>query len=170
MHKKNSIGKYCSVPIIERFWEKVDKKGEDECWEWLASKNHASGTMFAWDNKYWTAHKISYKLFIGEIPKGLCILHRCDNPLCVNPKHLFLGTHQDNMNDMAIKGRAYGTRLKKQNIKEIFRLHALGEPQHKIGKLFGVCQQYISKILRKKVWKHVVIEAADITKEENNVG
>jgi hypothetical protein len=91
------------VDLNIRFWNKVNKT--KKCWEWLATKNNKGYGRIQVNGKSRLAHRISYGLKNGEIPRGLEVLHKCDNPLCVNPKHLFLGTHKDNLQDMAKKGR-----------------------------------------------------------------
>lgn len=89
----------------ERFWEKVDKRGPDDCWQWVAGSNqHGYGTFF--DGERCTkAHRFSYALQNGSIPDGMDICHKCDNPPCCNPNHLFAGTAQDNITDAIAKGR-----------------------------------------------------------------
>ncbi len=93
-------------PIMERFEEKCVPEPMSGCWIWLgrAHKTHGYGIFSQWP-KLGYAHRFSWTLHYGEIPKGLCVLHKCDVPLCVNPNHLFLGTVKDNMLDMARKGR-----------------------------------------------------------------
>ena len=88
----------------ERFINKVHKT--DYCWIWNGAIRGNSGYgSFNVNGKIESSHRISYKLFKGVIPMGICVLHRCDNRLCVNPDHLFLGTQGDNMKDMFNKGR-----------------------------------------------------------------
>jgi len=91
----------------ERFWAKIDKSSE--CWLWQGSKRHKGYGAFCYvrDGQVvqGRAHRYSYELHIGPIPQGMFVLHICDNPACVRPDHLFLGTNQDNIADMMRKGR-----------------------------------------------------------------
>ena len=94
--------------IAERFWSKVDFSGE--CWEWKAFRNHDGyGLFFVNRNVSMSgmivASRFAWELFNGPIPDGLCALHNCDNPPCVNPSHLFLGTREKNNEDMVLKDR-----------------------------------------------------------------
>ncbi len=86
---------------MERFWSKVDKSGD--CWLWRGSVNPQGYGTFSFGGKSRGAHRVSYLLSKGEIGDGLCVCHTCDNPPCVNPDHLWLGTQADNMRDMGSK-------------------------------------------------------------------
>ena len=88
-----------------RFWERVDTTGE--CWLWTGHRNEDGYGTLGWQYKQYSAHRLSYEIAYGAIPPGLCVCHRCDNPPCVRPDHLFLGTQADNMRDRYRKGR-YG--------------------------------------------------------------
>lgn len=90
-------------PAIERFEEKIFYS-PDGCWYWTATVCHNYGCFIDNGGRH-KAHQFAYKLYKGAIPKGLCVCHHCDNPICVNPDHLWLGTHEENMRDMTKKGR-----------------------------------------------------------------
>ena len=93
-----------SIPVEERFWKFVDKS--TDCWIWRGASEGRYGLIgIGGSGNMDYAHRVSWKLNFGNIPSGLFVLHKCDNSLCVNPSHLFLGTHQDNMDDMKRKGR-----------------------------------------------------------------
>ncbi len=92
------------IPLADRFWIKVVRSGDDECWGWSGTTNKGYGRINVGGNMV-LAHRVAWELTSGLIPPGMCVLHSCDNPPCVNPNHLFLGTHADNMRDMRAKGR-----------------------------------------------------------------
>jgi hypothetical protein len=90
--------------LHERFWKRVKKT--DYCWIWQGYTAEAGYGQIGFNNKVFSTHRISWMLNFGEIPEGLCVLHKCDHPPCVNPDHLFLGTRDDNSKDAVAKGRA----------------------------------------------------------------
>jgi hypothetical protein len=94
------------APLAERFWANIDKRGHDECWGWKAHTNDAGYGMLGLGNKSVRAHRFSYELHYGPIPNGLHVCHKCDNPPCCNPAHLFLGDDIANIQDKVEKGRA----------------------------------------------------------------
>lgn len=102
---KANLGRFVSTRTLEeRFWEKVDKTGD--CWEWTGFKNRQGYGQFQVSTKNGQpAHRVSFELANGKIPDGMHVCHKCDNPPCVRPDHLFLGTPSDNMKDMVKKGR-----------------------------------------------------------------
>ena len=99
------------LPIEERFWSKVDRRGPDDCWLWIGGRRGNGygmlrvGSMADGTRRRMPAHRVSWELAHGAISGGLWVLHACDTPLCCNPSHLFLGTRADNMHDAVIKGR-----------------------------------------------------------------
>ena len=96
-----------------RFWKKVDRKGDDDCWLWTAATVAGPPPCFIRYGFIGTAqgmeraHQVSYRLNVGPVPPGMCVCHECDEPLCVNPKHLWLGTRKQNNQDMIEKGRGH---------------------------------------------------------------
>jgi len=150
--------------LEERFWAKVDKKGPDDCWEWTGALGgdrygHRYGQIGI-SGKIVRAHRVSWELANGPIPKGICVLHHCDNPSCVNPSHLFLGTKLDNAQDAIKKGRYVNLRgedngaaeLTEQDVHEIRQMLGRGIPQRVIAKKYGVSKSTVTRIGAGKTW------------------
>jgi len=104
--KKRSAASCKKQKLEERFWAKVQRGSAEDCWEWLSSCNKKGYGTFFYMGKSCLAHRISYLLEKGPIPKGKLVLHTCDKPKCVNVQHLYLGTHRDNSRDMMARGRS----------------------------------------------------------------
>jgi Pectobacterium phage endonuclease len=146
-----------------RFWPKVAKgPGADDCWIWTASKvKDGYGGFRQGKLAGRLAHRISYITANGPIPAGLHVLHRCDTPACVNPAHLFLGTHQDNVADKLAKGRqARGTtsgraKLSDDQVREIRALRELGHTYESIARLFGITWSGARLVALRLSWRHV---------------
>jgi len=145
-----------------KFWNKVKKT--DGCWLWTGRIGGRYGYGTFWDNdrkRNVPAHRVSFELSIGPIPKGLFVCHKCDNGVCVNPNHLFLGTPKDNTADMLRKEReARGTRngaakLKPENIPVIRELRRQGTSLDSIAERFGMSRERIRDIVRGITWKHI---------------
>jgi hypothetical protein len=144
----------------ERFWKNTDVRSSDECWIWKRSVFRFGHGRFTMDSKNMQAHRAAWMLIKGEIPDGLCVLHRCDNPPCVNPRHLFLGTQLDNLKDRDDKLRtARGQRGGRAKLTEqdvfLIRSAAGIVPQSALATQFGVCQASISLIVHRKTWAHI---------------
>ena len=148
-------------PIADRFWEKVDKRGSDDCWEWKGVQNGVGYGMIGRGGRSegkMLAHRLSWELHNGPIPKGQFVCHQCDNPGCMNPAHLFIGSAADNSHDMVIKGRQIrgaaieGAKLIEQDVREILCFLAAEYSQSEIARGYGVIQQTISLINTGKIW------------------
>lgn len=148
---------------IARFWSYVDTSaGSDGCWPWKNTKTiHFGHGKFGWRKRTLQAHRVAYELVFGAIPDGMCVCHRCDNPACVNPAHLFAATHRENMADRDRKSRqAKGenaglARLGPNQVTEIRRRRANGETQQSIADDFGITQANVSMIVLRRTWKHI---------------
>lgn len=146
----------------ERFWSKVRKT--DGCWLWTAYKTRTGYGKIRRGEKLVSAHRVSWELHNGPIPEGLCVLHECDNPACVNPAHLFLGTQVDNVADMVSKGRqrapegaSVGTaKLAPAQVLEIRSRQGQGQSQRALAREFGVSKSQIGNILSGSFWRHLV--------------
>ncbi len=145
----------------KRFWSKVDIKNIDKCWEWQgARQSHNYGSVTRGNGTSALAHRVAYTLTFGEIPVGLCVLHKCDNRKCVNPNHLFLGTIQDNNRDKCAKNRqskgenSGRSKLKVEDVLNIRRLHSSeGYSIARLAKQFNISSSHTSDITKEKYWK-----------------
>ena len=149
--------------VEERFWSRVDKKSRDGCWEWTAGKDdHGYGKLSNGKGRHVKTHRYSWALHNGPIKKGLCILHKCDNPPCVNPEHLFAGTQLENIADMVSKSRhQIGSRnsravLTESKVRIIKSRLDKGHKQQEIADAMGVARSLISLIKSGKRWGHVL--------------
>ena len=137
---------------------KVDKATGDSCWNWKAAKGHDGYGRFKINHKLTYAHRVAWELIYGPIPEGLDCCHHCDNPACVCPNHLFLGTQSENALDSIIKKRFamgenhYRTTLHTTQVREIRNSNL---SQHKLACQYHVSRWIIRDILRGKTWKGV---------------
>ena len=168
---ERSPGWWAKLPLEEHFGRRVRKTSG--CWMWLGTSVGPMGYgAIHRDGKNVLTHRLSWELANGPVPKGLYVLHKCDNPVCVRPDHLFLGTLKDNFEDMRQKGRWYnhfahvtythrgeeaGTaKLTAGKVKKIRALRATGEwTLQKLADTFGVSKRNILFIVQRKSWAHV---------------
>lgn len=171
------------APLEERFWNKVEIRGADECWPWLATKNN-KGYGLIWKpgegrgNNKTLAHRVSYELENGPIQKGdtpqsLVVQHTCDNPNCVNPAHLVLGTMKSNYHDMATKGRRrivatvanlgppklgeqhYMAKLTAEKVRELRARRLAGETYAAMARELGLNKSTVRRVVCGTAWRHV---------------
>lgn len=168
-------------PVEKRFWSKINKNGSNGCWEWLDKVDFDGygrftvGSLVDNTKKCVRAHRFSYELSNGSIPKGLLVCHKCDNRKCVNPDHLFLGTQKDNVNDAIAKNRfVFNTKyltpdkfcfysgernpqakLSNEDVVEIRNLSASGWSTKSLSHKFNVSTYTITEVVRKKRFRNV---------------
>lgn len=148
--------------LINRFNGKIKCTDNlNECWEWQAGTSFGYGHFNIGETEY-IASRIAYSLHYKKDPLELCVLHKCDNPKCCNPYHLFLGSKSDNMIDMASKGRSNKgvevntNKLTGEQVKEIRYLYMMGAMnKSQLGKEYGVYHSNIISIINYKTWKHI---------------
>ena len=153
-------------PLHDRLLEKIVCDIETRCWEFQGAldvkgygeiRGDAVSAQFPRKMK---AHRAAYQVFVGDIPEGMFVCHKCDNPRCCNPEHLFPGTPRDNVQDMLAKGRSHDrTKLKSnarlgwEDVREIRRLSANGLNNAELGHKYGVTRSNIGYIVRRKTWQ-----------------
>lgn len=145
----------------EQFWQRVSTGDPGECWEWPLGRTAGGYGKVKIGGRTFTAHRVAYEFATGTAPGELQVCHRCDNRLCCNPAHLFLGTALDNNRDKTAKGRqARGetsgrAKLTEAQVVEIRRRRDAGEKIVPLGQEFGVPHTQISAIAHRKSWRHV---------------
>ena len=161
-------GGFCFMErkYIERFWSKISRGTDNACWIWMGRRNANGYGKFDIGEVTRYAHRISYELAYGEIPRDLMICHHCDNPPCVNPTHLFCGTNSDNMKDAFRKGRGHiyslwrkgeqhpRAKLTQELVGRIRREYEWWKvTQKELAKRYGISQSQIRRIIHWKQWK-----------------
>lgn len=163
------------------FWAKVDKRSENECWPWLAGCLRDGRGILTIRDRNHTAPRVSWVLHNGPIPDDMHVCHSCDNPSCVNPAHLWLGTPKDNLMDASRKGRCsmqrnpsasffasqagkvvrargskhHQAKLHEDEVRLIRNLRDGGMPQKALAEMFGVSRGVIGSIVRREAWRHI---------------
>lgn len=158
-----------TTPVLERFkligWTETDKGLPEPCWEWngnCSSDKDGYGTMGVFGVRH-RAHRLSYETFVGPIPKGHLVRHKCDNPPCINPLHLETGTVKQNTQDMLDRGRHVpprgerngGAILDTERVIELYSLRDSGRSRGEVGKEFGVSASTVYSIWKGHRWTHV---------------
>ena len=150
-------------PAPELFWTKVIRGQALDCWEWQGRRSKDGYGKFFFNYQHLQAHRFSWGLHFGPIPHGMLVCHHCDNPPCVNPSHLFIGTHLDNSNDKVNKGRQGPRRSPRKSplftstqIREIRLLcDSKQENPYSLARSFGVSRNTIRQIVSRTSYKHV---------------
>ena len=139
------------------FWARVDSShGPDSCWPWIHCLDKDGYGTLGKRSPSTKTHRVAWILTYGPIPPGKCVLHRCDNRSCCNPHHLFIGTQDENMMDMAKKERSASTKLTGEQVKIIRKQFAEGSiSQHQLAKQYGLCTQTVWEIIHRHIWKHI---------------
>lgn len=152
---------YLNKTTEQRFWEKVKKT--KSCWHWMGTKSRGYG-FISISGRMYLVHRYSYMLHYGDIPKGsgwhgICVCHACDNRRCVNPKHLFLGSHDDNIQDAVNKAKFKGenagrAKLSQNQVSQIrFLLDTRIYSHRELAKMFNISRGSIGGIKRGLIWK-----------------
>lgn len=182
--------KYLPEDILSKFWERVDKNGPipshlpelGPCWQWTGQIMNQKGKEYGWfsmPHKNVRAHRVSYEINGSEIQKGMHVLHHCDNPSCVRPDHLWVGTHQQNMEDMKRKHRA-GPAVHPHTMKRgiehhnaklteelVLEIRAFKTPKYSdfrnFGRKISISAETVRSAFLRKTWVHVGKTAVDIS-------
>ena len=149
--------------VVARFVSDSGYSGNDDCWNWSGMKNTNGYGRFSLNDKHQLAHRVSFQIFVGEIPSGMNVCHSCDNRLCVNPYHLWVGSQSENLKDAFHKGRHSvpdtsggkngNTKLEASDVAEIRRLCAQGARKNLVASVFGVSSSTVGNIVSRKTWK-----------------
>lgn len=151
---RNTRRKYLAESFEKRFWKRVNKNTGTECWHWAAGVGSRGYGEVKRVGVKMVASRAAYEIANGPIPEGMYVCHKCDNPRCVRPDHLFVGTCRDNIRDSVKKGRFGACKLTPKQVEEI-RMLSEKYSNKDIAKMFGVAPNTISYIITGRGWKSV---------------
>jgi hypothetical protein len=164
-------GRFGPQPLAVRFAQKFVRGGDADCWLWTGAisahkrkRNHRQGHIIADDGSTLISSRAAWLIFKGEIPAGSHVLHTCDNPICVNPHHLFLGTNTDNIADRMAKGRStIGEKdgFAKLTTEQVIAISSAVGPVAQIARQYGIGRTQVYRIRRKETWAHLWVRAVD---------
>jgi len=161
--KRRRVHNKCHTSTLIRFWSFVDERGPDDCWEWQGHHiRKGYGQYTVREPLQMLAHRVAWELHHKqEVPEGMCVCHTCDNPPCVNPAHLYLGTHTDNMRDRAERGRSAkgsqngNAKLTEDQVREIRQLRQAGWKYRQLAVRFGITPTTACQITHRTHWRHI---------------
>ncbi len=148
--------------LADDFWASVQRSDNASCWPWLKSTQRSGYGRLAFKGSRMGSHQIAWILVNGPIGNGLCVLHKCDNPTCCNPSHLFLGTNNDNIADRMAKGRSVvGSKHKKsklteETVRQAREDRALGLTYTELEKKYGVTRATLHAAISGEAWRHIL--------------
>lgn len=152
--------------LADRFWAKVQRGEPHECWPWIGARDRDGYGQFKILGVQHGAHRIAWMLHSeSSAPpaRPLEVMHSCDNPPCVNAAHLSVGTHRQNLADMAKRGRAprgskhHNAKLSEEIVREILRRVAAGETRRAIGAAMGINENLVSQVATRRIWRHITL-------------
>ena len=162
--------------FVSRFESRVQKGADNACWPWGGGIQKSGSTKNAepygtirYKNKNVYAHRAAWMLLNGPVPHGLFVCHHCDNGLCCNPAHLFVGTHSDNMNDMYTKGREPFKFRRRLSDRDARYIRASCYTQRKLAEMFGLSQMAIWSVIHRRTYKHVLPRATNVRSRRGDV-
>lgn len=167
------LGVLEAVTNVEAFWSRVDVGNEDVCWDWTGPKtDRAYGVYSPLPGVLLRAHRVAYALHNGGINDAMLVCHRCDNPSCCNPKHLFLGTSRDNMRDMVAKGRNKSIKgernpISKLTTEQVRLIYLDPRTNREISQAYGVASALASLIRRRKIWADATADLPDLPRRKS---
>jgi hypothetical protein len=158
---------------IQDFWKKVNIRGAEKCWEWLGTFINLPGGYgrFVYHRKVYLAHRFCYIISYGAIPPNMYVCHHCDNPSCINPNHLFMGTSSDNALDRSFKGRNPNNSgvLSGKHIlteEQVLEIKRSSETASFLSKKFNTCLSNVYTIRSGKSWRHLVAQQTQTEMEK----
>lgn len=163
----NAAKRVARADLVTRFWAHVAVRGPDQCWPWTASRNESRGgygQIRTQDGRTLKAHRVAYEIQHGPIPRGLFVCHRCNNPICCNPHHLYAGTPAENAADTIAAGRVYhipplrgeASPHAKLTAAEVLEILASTDGHQRLARIYGVSRQAIFRIRKGLTWKNAL--------------
>lgn len=155
--QRDTYADWADCSAVERL-RVATASSSDQCILWQGFRDPKGYGKVWFESSYKLAHRVSYAVNVADIPGGVCVCHRCDNPSCINPRHLFLGTHAENIRDCTTKKRnAFGTKHSRAKLTDtdIVAIRSNTASTRQIAKAYGIAHSRVSEIKNLKSWRHI---------------